>query len=43
MLSKRDIEQIRGFRSPDHPVVSVYLNTDGKSGSKGGLRPGSRK
>ena len=34
MLSKRDIEQIRGFRSPDHPVVSVYLNTDGKSGSK---------
>jgi peptide subunit release factor 1 (eRF1) len=34
MLSKRDIEQIRSFRSTDHPVVSVYLNTDGKTGSK---------
>jgi peptide subunit release factor 1 (eRF1) len=34
MLTKKDIELLRQFRSTGHPVVSVYLNTDGKSNSK---------
>ncbi len=33
MFSRKDIDFLRNFRSPDHPVVSLYLNTDGKQAS----------
>lgn len=34
MLSKTDIEYLRNFRSGEQPVVSLYLDTDGKSSSR---------
>lgn len=34
MLSKTDLDLLRNFRSQSNPVVSVYLNTDGKAHSK---------
>lgn len=34
MLTKKDIEVLHGFKSNSLPVVSVFLNTDGKLNSK---------
>jgi len=34
MFTRKDIDFLRNFRSSAHPVISLYLNTDGKIFSK---------